>query len=335
MSQNSTGQSVMVQGRIVWTSGDLFKGKPKLDHNTRQPKIDQKTGQPIQEYGFGIAVPKEELTEGKSGFALWSAIHTEAYQIYPSRQLPPAFAWKYKDGDGVDHNGASFAQREGYAGHLIFACTSQMPIKFFRWENGYVQVNDGIKCGDYVQVQLQVKAHGAVGQGKPGLYLNPLAVLFLGYGKEIINTPSAEQMFGNQAPSLPPGASATPLVPQGAGTQMVPTPAAQFQAPPTPGMAQPQYQPQPAYQGQPQVQPNYGVLPPQHQPPMGNGVGQNQVASSPMVPSYPSNMPGPVPSAVPPTQVAPSFPQNTVGYAPPAFPSNQQPGMPPMPAIPR
>jgi hypothetical protein len=264
MSQTSQGKSVLAQGRIVWLAGDLFKGKVKLDQNTKQPKIDQKTGQPIIEYGFGLAIPKTELAEGKSGFDLWTTIHNEAYQIYPSRQVPPSFAWKYKDGDGVDHNGIPFGGREGYAGNLVFGLTSQIPMKYFRYENGtYTQINDGIKCGDYVQVQIQVKAHGPIGQGKPGLYLNPMAVLFLGYGAEIINTPSAEQVFGFQAPTLPPGASATPLVPAGAGMPLVaPQPVAPM-APMGGVMSMPQTSP-PAFTQS--VQPHHAVLPQQFQP---------------------------------------------------------------------
>lgn len=313
MSQQSTGKSVLVQGRIVWVPGDLFKGKVKIDQNTKQPKIDSKTGAQIIEYGLGLSVPKTELAPDKTGAAIWSAMHEEAYQIYPSRQIPPSFAWKYKDGDGVDHNGAPFGNREGYPGCLVFALTSQLPMKFFRYENGsYVQVNDGIKCGDYVQVQVQVKAHGAVGQGKPGLYLNPMAVLFLGYGKEIINTPSPEQMFGGQAPTLPAGASATPFAPEGA--PLMPIGAPQYQAPPTPQAAVPQFQQQPAYPTQapalpPQVQPHHAVLPQQFQPPgaplMGNGFA-------------------------PPPATAQQFASPQQGYAsaPPAIP-----GMPPIPGM--
>lgn len=264
MSQQGAGRTCMCQGRIVWTVGDLFKGRQKVDFNTKAPKLNAR-GEPAMEYGFGLAVPKQALGE------IWTAIHEEAYTLYPSRQIPPSFAMKYKDGDGIDDKGISFAQREGYAGHLVFACTTALPIKFFRFENGNnILINEGIKCGDYVNVQLSIKAHPAQGQGKPGLYLNPNAVQFLGYGKEIVNTPSGDAIFGNAMPAIPMGASATPLIPQ-AGLLVPTTP--QYQAPPMPAQAQPQYQQQPAYPGQPPamppqvpVAPHYGVLPQVHQP---------------------------------------------------------------------
>lgn len=292
------GRTLMVQGRIVWVSGDLFRGRAKTDFNTRQPIIDPRTGTPSMEYGFGLAVPKSVLNQTAQGQPgeIWAAIHEEAYSLYPSRQLPPSFAMKFKDGDGIDDKGVSFAQREGYAGHLVFALTTQLPIKFFRFENGQnILINEGIKCGDYVNVQLSVKAHPAKGQGKPGLYLNPNAVQFLGYGKEIINMPSGDQLFGTQAPAVPQGASLTPIAPAGFIT---PTAA-----------------PQPMGQayGQPQAAPttsalpNYAVLPQAFQP----------AAPAPQFAQSVAATPGSMPTA-PATFAAPQ-PQTT--------------GMPPIPSF--
>lgn len=252
------GRNVMVQGRIVWTSGDLFAGKAKTDFNTKQPVIDTKTGQQKKEYGFGLAVPKSVLAQGGPGQPgeIWTAIHEEAFTLFPNRQLPPAFAMKYKDGDGIDDKGQSFALREGHAGHLIFACTTSLPIKYYKNENGQnFQINEGIKCGDYVNVQLSIKAHPAVGQAKGGLYLNPNAVQFLGFGKEIVNAPTGDQIFGTAAPAIPQGASATPIAPPG----MIVPQGSPFAAPPQnpQGFAQGAGAPPP---------PAWNVLPPQHQP---------------------------------------------------------------------
>ncbi|MFM6929946.1 MAG: hypothetical protein ACKOX6_15860 [Bdellovibrio sp.] len=299
------GKSIMCQGRIVWVAGDLFKGKVKTDQNTRQPIIDQKTGQPKQEYGFGLAIPKSTLN-AQDPNNIWYVMNAEAASLYQGRQVPPNFAMKYKDGDGVDQNGVPFAQREGYAGCIVLACTTAIPIKFFRFENGQnFQVNDGIKCGDYVNVQLSVKAHPAIGQGKPGLYLNPNAVQFLGYGKEIVNTPSGDQLFGTQAPALPPGASATPIAPAG---MIMPTGMPQAMAP-MPTQATP-------------AAPHYDVLPPIHQP-------QNQMAPPmPQVPQMGNGF----------AQPATNFQQSQTGLAqPPNFVPYGQPapanyGMPQAPA---
>jgi len=255
---NSTGKSCMVQGRIVWTSGDLFKGKPKLDQNTKQPRTNAQ-GEPMIEYGFGLAVPKSVLSQigaGQPG-EIWTALHEEAYTLYPSKQLPPGFAMKFKDGDGVDHKGQSYSNRTGHAGHIILACTTTIPIKWFKYENGQnILVNEGIKCGDYINVQLQVKAHPAMGQGKAGLYLNPMAVQLIGYGEAIVNAPSGDSIFGLTAPVVPQGASETPVAPQG---QIMPTPGAPVQQ----SFAAPVAQPAPVQQP---ATPHYGVLPQEHQP---------------------------------------------------------------------
>lgn len=281
---DSAGRTVMVQGRIVWVSGDLFKGRVKTEFGTQTPKMN-KQGQPITEYGFGLAVPKLVLQNAEKGQPgeIWAAMHEEAYTLYPSRQLPPSFAMKFKDGDGIDDKGAPFAQREGYEKHIVLACTTNLAIKFYRFENGQnFLINEGIKCGDYVNVQLSVKAHGAIGAGKPGLYLNPNAVQFLGYGKEIVNAPSGDAVFGMTAPVVPQGASLTPLAPTGfiapqQGQFMQP---GQSQQPTVPhlGVHNPISVTVPHHEP---AAPHYNVLPPAHQP------QQQPQQSGPPIPGMP------------------------------------------------
>lgn len=258
MSQSSSGKTVMVAGRIVWTVGNLFSGAQKTNMQTKQPIIGT-DGKPVMEYGFGLAVPKSVLNQMGTGEAgeIWAAMHQEAYTLFPSRQIPPSFAMKYKDGDtAIDEKGVPYSQREGYAGHIVLACKTQIPIKYYRYENGQnILTNEGIKCGDYIEVQLSVKAHAATGNAKSGLYLNPMAVRFLGYGKEIVNKPSGDQIFGTTAPVIPQGASPTPLA---TGGFIVPSAAPapqQFAAPQMPQASAPQ-----------PAAPHYGVLPQQFQP---------------------------------------------------------------------
>ena len=305
MSNENNGTSLMVQGRIVWKvgGGDLFKGSPKLDYNTKQPKIG-KDGLPMIDYGFGLAVPK--VAQGQPGYEnfmnIWNAVHKEAYAIYPSGHLPPGFAMKFKDGDtGVDDKGIPLSTRKGYAGNLVFSCTTTIPIKWFRWENNQnIQINEGIKCGDYVNVMLTVKAHPAQGTFKPGIYLNPNAVQFLQFGEEIVNTPSGDQMFGAQAPvPVIQGGSNVPFAPQ-SGAPFAPSPTAA----PVPQQA---------------PQPHYGVLPGQFQP---------QAAPVPQQVPVPGNgygsTPSPVPAAVPTPQYGSptGVPTPAFGAAPGAYPSS-------------
>lgn len=254
----------MAHGRIVWTSGDLFKGKLKTIFGTQTPKLNA-AGETQNEYGFGLAVSKSDLQDPVKG-AIWATLHEQAFTLFPSRQIPPTFAMKFKDGDGIDDKGIPFAKREGYAGHIIFTCITTLPIKYFIFENGQnFLVESGIKCGDYVSVQISVKAHPAIGQGKAGMYINPYAVRLSASGKEIINLPSGNDIFGVQAPVIPQNYAA-PVQPTG------------FIVP----QAQ-QYAPQQAQQYAPQpIQPNYGVIPPAHQP-----APQQQFPGMPPVPQFP------------------------------------------------
>lgn len=310
MTQTNTN-NLVAQGRIVWSTGGLFEGRAKTDYNTGQP-VYGADGQPSKEFGFGLAIPKIDPATGQLTAMyqqVWQALHNEALTLYPNGQIPPGFAMKFKDGDSVDHNGKNYADREGYAGHIVLACTTQLPIKFFRFEGGNnIMVNDGVKVGDYVNVQLNIKAHPAKGQGKAGLYLNPSAVQLVQPGKEIINTPSGDQIFGNAAPAPYNGQVEAPvntpmpgMTPQGMPGQMQP----QQQAPAM-NPAMPPQQQVPA-----QANPHYGVLPGQMQP-------QQQVHAPAMN------------QAMPQQQV----------HAPainPAMPPQQQasmPGMPPMPGMP-
>lgn len=305
MSQSTEGKAIMVSGRIVWTSGaNVFDGKLKVDDKTKQPRLD-KNGNQVKEFGFGLAIPKVSLSQDPN--TIWGAMVQQAQSIYPNG-IPPNFAYKYKDGDGIDHNGASFALREGHAGHLILACTQTLPIKFFRFENGQnVLINEGIKCGDYVDVQLTVKAHGpqaGVAGSKPGLYLNPGMVRFNSYGKEIVNTPSGDAIFGAQAPQAL--GSAAPL----ANPNMIM--GTSPQGPALMGYAPPQ-QPVQA----PIPQPNYQVLPPVLQP--------QQPMQAP-IPNFAPQV------AQQPTMQPPLPPQQQQQWAPPGGqPAPQMGGMPQMP----
>ena len=253
-------KTVMAHGRIVWTVGNLFKGEGKTMYGTKQPKLDV-AGKQATEYGFGLAIPKSDLADVSKGSKgeVWAAMHEEAFTLFPSHQIPPGFSMKKKDGDtDIDDKGVPYSKREGYAGCIIITCKTEIPIKYFIYENGQnFLVESGIKCGDYVSVQLAIKAHPAIGQGKAGLYINPMAVRLIAPGKEIINIPSADAIFGMAAPAMPQNYIA-PVQPAG------------FIVPQAP--VQPQYAPAP-------VQPHYGVVPPAHQP--------QQFPGMPPVPQFP------------------------------------------------
>lgn len=307
----TNGESLMVQGRLVWCSGpSIFEGAPKTDYNSGAPILDT-MGKPVMEYGFGLAVQK-----GTENFnAVWRAMHKQAYTLYPDGNIAPEFAMKFKDGDGISPKGKPYADKEGYAGHIVLACTTRLTINGFIHDGQQnVQVNTGIKVGDYVNVQLNIKAHPAKGNGKPGLYLNPSAVQLIQAGKAIVNAPSGDQLFSNAAPAyagqiVADTAPAMPAMPmQGQAPAMpVQAPAMPAQAPVAPQMP---------------AQPHYGVLP------------ENMQGQAPVAPQMPMQAQAPAMGNAPAAPAMPPMGQPAVtpqtGYAAPAPSFNGMP-TPPMP----
>lgn len=318
-NQSSEGTPILVQGRIVWAVGnDLFKGEHQKDDRTKQLRFNQ-DGSPKMSYGLGLALTIESLQPGGANAHFWPTLLAEVAKLYPNG-TPQEFAWKYKDGNtAVDREGKPYRDREGYADCIVLSCTTTWPVKFFVWEqnSGNIQVNEGINPGDYVNVQLSAVVHAPIGQGKPGVYLNPLAVQLVTKGKPIVGkTVNPDTFFGNSAPALPPGVVPVPLSSPTGQQMLVPT-----------GMPGQQPVAQPA--------PHYGVLPGQHQP---------QAAPMPAHHQQPMPTPGmPVPgqpmgnapvTTAPYNQQQSTYPGTAMpGYAQPAIQSSHN-GMP-MPGLPQ
>lgn len=293
-------------GRIVW--GHPSKAKNKTDQRTRAPIL--RDGQPVQQWTFGVAFSKAEFHQ-----LIWPAMSQEATTGYPNG-VPPAFSWKYVDGDGVDREGKPYNQREGYAGcYVLSISTEAFAPPVFKLVNGaYVQLKpEEIKCGDYVRVGLNLKVNIPTDRTHtPGLYVNPLAVELVGYGTEIQSQAAADPkaLFGG-APvaALPPGASATPIgapnAPGMPGMGAAPgyPPAGAPMAPPPAGQM-PGYAPQPGAPMAPPAAPGYAPQPGAMPPPAHDFV-QNagmQPGGAPMAPppAAPGQMPGyPQPGAMP------------------------------------
>lgn len=215
-------QQFIMQGRIVW--GHPSKGRPKKDMRTKQPII--KDGQPVQQYVFGLAIEKNTFNQQVLPY-----LQQEVRTAFPNG-VPSNFSWKYKDGDGVDSKGQPFNAREGYAGHAVMTISTEgFAPQVFKSENGaYVQIlPEQVKCGDYVAVNVTIKYNGAVSPNTPGLYVNPNAVVHIGYGTEIVSSgQDPDELFAGMQVVLPPGASATPVM----GT--APMPAGMHAAPVNP-----------------------------------------------------------------------------------------------------
>jgi hypothetical protein len=194
-------------GRIVW--GNPLVAKQRRDDNNK-PKL-KADGTPDMVHSFGLAIPKTEFGP------IYAMMQQEAMGVFPNGQFPADFAWKFVDGDGVDRKGQPYNKRTGYAGHYVLAVESNFPIRVVQYQGGsYVDMTQGVKTGDYVVLNFDIMGHGSkpgVRMSKPGLYLNPKMVCFVGYGEEINNAPDASNVFGGAQYALPPGASATPLAP--------------------------------------------------------------------------------------------------------------------------
>lgn len=326
--QQKKGIDIVVQGRIVWGG---VKQQIKKVYGTQTPAIDPKTGKEIIEWAFGLAIPKPSPQSNQHEVAnfqtIWNAICSEGARLGFQQPGAPGFHWKFDDGDGRKPDGSEYPAHS--KGCIVVVCKTRIPLKLMAWENGKcVQVSeDAIKCGDYVQVALNIEAHG---NPNAGLYINPSFVARFAYGEAIVNAPDATAIFGTTPPPMPVGGSATPI---GGGF---------MQAPGFGGGNGPMQQPgsfgghamgAPGQQQQAPapVQPHFGVLPGQFNPgqqgagssyngaPAGNGM------ASPAVPGYAQGQ-QPVPGQ--------SYPQNGYTNAGPNMGQAQAPqGMSSVPGM--
>jgi hypothetical protein len=262
-------------GRIVW--GNPLVAKQRRDDNNK-PKLKD-DGTPDMVYSFGLAIQKTQAAP------IFAAMQQEAMGVFPSGQFPADFAWKFVDGDTADRKGQPYARRTGYAGHIVIAIESSFPIKTVQLNGGvYQDMTQGVKTGDYVMVGLGIVGHGqkpGVRMSKPGLYINPKMVRFVGYGEEINNGPDAADMFGTGEVALPPGASAMPTAPA-AAMPGFPAPAA-----PMPGFPAPA--PQQVMPGFPAPAPGF---PPQPGVAPAHDFVTNAGAAPGTIPGFPTAFPG-------------------------------------------
>lgn len=218
-------------GRIVWGHPTKSKNKTRKNPATNAKEVVMKDGVPVQQWAFGVAFPKAEFHAH-----VWPAMAAEAAALYPTGTPPQKFAYKYVDGDGVDDQGKPYSAREGYAGcYVLSVSTELMAPGVFKLNGAQYQQMDAnaIKCGDYVALGLNIKGNIPVDRSQtPGLYINPLAIEFVGYGTEIQGQGQADPMalFAGRQHQLPAGASAAPV--GGGGAVGMPGMGA---APPAPG----------------------------------------------------------------------------------------------------
>jgi hypothetical protein len=202
-------------GRLV--QGDPFEAQTK---NMRGQPLMTMSGQPTQRYFIAVAFPK--MVDGKPNAefgALWAQLDQVGRGSFPALNIAPPwdpdcrFSWKVMDGDGVDDNGKSNANKEGFAGHWVVKFQSSFAPKCFH--AGHYQLHEhiqdpkAIRRGYYVRVAGTAEGNGNV--QKPGIYVNLGMVELAGIGTEITTGPDAAAVFGGNVPMLPVGAQPLPM----------------------------------------------------------------------------------------------------------------------------
>lgn len=253
-------QGVMT-GRLV--QGDPFEAQTKDQQgNIRVFKAGPKVGQPNPQFFVAVAYRKDDphwphfmAMLHRMATLEWPTLFNPATPIgnvFGVGLIPPVnplFTFKVKDGDGLDRNGKSNADKEGFAGHWIVSYASAYPPKIVRpngpnvWETitwtppapGVAAAEKPIKRGYYIRVAGSVSGNDS--PQTPGLFMNLDMIELVGGGVEIIGGPDAASAFATPA-SLPPGA--TPLAAGGVAVPPAGAPApGGGAAPPPPGGAAP------------------------------------------------------------------------------------------------
>lgn len=197
-------------GRLV--QGDPFEAQTK---NMQGQPLMTMSGQPTQRYFIGVAFRKDD----PAWPALYAKLVDSARSAFPAlfdaagNCTHPRFSWKVADGDGIDDNGKSNANKEGFAGHWILKFSSSFAPRCFHAGHyqPHEQIQDphAIKRGYYVRVAGSIE--GNSNPTKPGLYVNLNMVELAGMGAVIQTGPDAGAVFGGAPAPLPVGAAPLPM----------------------------------------------------------------------------------------------------------------------------
>lgn len=170
-----------------------------------------------QRYFFGVAVPKDAPGVSELINSLWFMAATDYAQVpLVMNQInlglaAKDFAWKIQDGDAPIYDkktGQLKTTPEYLLGCYIFKFSTQ--FEFDACDNNGVQIaRSDIKNGDYVDVMFNSSVNGKI-DDNAGIYLNPLAIRRLGFGKAIATGVSAAQAFAGRAAVAPAGATTMP-----------------------------------------------------------------------------------------------------------------------------
>lgn len=247
-------------GRIVQGSVAM---QPQTDMETNQPKLNA-DGTPEMGVFLALAFPKvlptgQLNTEFDAFRAQLTAVGAAAWpQFFPQGAAGPCvnpnFSWKIQDGDGVDKNGASVADKPGFKGHWIVRFYTSYPFGCFhagKWLPHEVmqKPEDIVKRGHWVRLAIEAKSNNAdlTKRQVPGISVYPKLLEYIQRGEEIASGPDAGKTFGAAPVGYvpPPPADGSPIPSPAAAPAGLPLPppvAAGLPLPP-PVATQPQYSP--------------------------------------------------------------------------------------------
>lgn len=214
--------------------GRLVQGSMSMQHQkdmeTNQPMYEN--GQPVMGCFFALAFPKI-LPNGQSNgefdqfFGVLRQVAAAAWPaLFPQGAngacTHPGFSWKYQDGDGVNKQGQSVADKAGYKGNHIIKFYTAYPVRCFN--EGHFAAHEEIqkpdeviKRGFWIRVFGEAKGNNATGNQVPGISLYPKLVSFVERGEEIASGPDAQTALGGAAVGWKPAPVAGSPIPTPGG----------------------------------------------------------------------------------------------------------------------
>ena len=222
----ATQEILLPVARMI--GGSVYTPHPQFD-DAGNPVLDHKTGSPVTNFNIGIAIPK---TEPDWKFSAWgSIIKSIADAAYPGQTVSPAFSWKITDGDSVIPNKSNRrpCDQNGYAGNWIIWLTQRWSPILCDMKGQPLKGDGVIMPGDWVHVYCSV-APNQPRPGKshtPGVYINPVAVAFVGYHADGRITQAAVDVkaIAWGATGVPPSILAAPVGADNVPTHVIPAPA--------------------------------------------------------------------------------------------------------------
>lgn len=217
-------------GRIV--QGSVSEAQTKDQQgNLRVVKGGPNVGQPAPQFFIALAIPKVDLANPAAWNPEWAGfmglIYTTAAAEWPSLfnaatpdanvfgilakpSVNPLFTFKVKDGDGLDRNGKSNAEKDGFPGHWIVSFASSYAPKVVRplianpvnpqdWE---AIDPASVKRGYWGRVAGSISGNDS--PNTPGIYVNLDMFELRGIDTEIVGGPDAAGAFGGTAASALP-----------------------------------------------------------------------------------------------------------------------------------